>query len=126
MIALVCVACGGSDDEFVIHTHEDAARASIELLEDMNEILEGATDESSADAATVFMRNLVNRARAVAYQIRALPPMTLEEADQLEEKYKGRMQAVVGELRLVGPNARLDPELYKAYEAMSEAMSKIG
>jgi hypothetical protein len=125
LTAVLVGACGGSEDA-EIETHEDAARASIALLEDMVNILEGATDESSAHSAAVFMRSLVVRARSVARQVRALPSMSLEEADELEDMFKGRMQTVVGQLQSVGQNARLDPELYKAYEEMSRAMSEFG
>ena len=72
------------------------------------------------------MRALVNRTRAVADQVRALPPVAVEDGKRLEERFKIRMQSVINQLQVVAPNARLDPELYNAYDAMSEAMSRFG
>ena len=57
VLGLVCAGCSGGG----INSYEDALQTQMNVMEDMLEVLEGVTDEASAEKATPRVEDLGNK-----------------------------------------------------------------
>lgn len=91
--------------------------ASLDLQEEMLEILEGVTDKESAKEAAEDIKELTERAQELAKKVAELPEPSAEEIKEMTEKYKGRMEEI--QKRMM---AAMQPILQ--YPELSQAMQK--
>ena len=115
VLCLLCAACGGSVD-----SHDDAMAAQIDLMEEMIEVLEGVTDEASADAAIPDMQALGKRGAEIAAQVKKLPQPSMKEMQAVQKKHAKRMQ---GMQQTLGQQFQKLAKYPKLGKAATEAMS---
>jgi hypothetical protein len=87
-VSVLCVSCSGGG----INSYEDGIEAQVEIMAEMISVLEGVTDEASADAAAGEIEALGNRLADVAAQIRDLPEPSMEELQAIAERQQARNQ----------------------------------
>lgn len=87
-IAAMGVACGGGG----ISSYEDGMAAQAEIVEEMVDVLEGVTDDASADEAASKIEALGARIGDVIAQLEELPEPTMEEMQHIAQEYADRGQ----------------------------------
>ncbi|MGB5305065.1 MAG: hypothetical protein WBO57_02380 [Gammaproteobacteria bacterium] len=78
---LLCGACSGG-----ISSYEDGLKAHAEIMTQMVGVLEGVTDQASADEASGEIEALGNRLAEVAAQVQNLPRPSPEEMQEIAQK----------------------------------------
>ena len=76
--SLLLSACGGDP-------YEKAAKQSVNVMEDMVEILEGVTDKASAEAARGKLEKLVSKTKEMKADLMKLGAPTPEQQKKLME-----------------------------------------
>ena len=87
IVGLQCIACSGG-----ISSYEEGVEAQSEVMEEMLGILEGVTDEASAEAASSEIEALGNRLAEIAKQFLELPEPTVEEIQEIGRQQQARQQ----------------------------------
>jgi len=116
LLAFALPSCGGGD------THEKVSEEMIDLMAEVADILEGVTDEESAEAATTRLEKLGERAEELGQRAEALGDPDPEEEKRLEKKYEQRMQEISKSMAASMMRLSSQPEVLQAVE---EAMAKI-
>ncbi len=113
MVAVMCASCGGG-----INSYEDAMDAQVEIMEDMVGVLEGVTDDASAQKAASEIEALGNRMAEVVAHVQELPQPSAEEMQQIAEKYRTEGQEF---------QERAASQMMKLaeYPALSEAWTRV-
>jgi len=83
VVGLMCASCGGGG----INSYEDAMEAQVEIMEEMVGVLEGVTDQASAEEASSEIEALGSRIADVIAQVQELPEPTAEEMQEIAAKY---------------------------------------
>ena len=76
-------ACGGGIDSYA-----DAVNAQAEIMEEMVSVLEGVTDEKSADAAADEIEALGKRLMEIGALMPELPRPSMEEMEAIAQKQR--------------------------------------
>lgn len=109
--ALLLAACGSR--------HEQAVAEYIDVLEDMNDVLDGVKDKKSAQAARPKLETLGKRMRALEEKMKQLPEPT--EADvKRAEKRAGEMDKQMERLMANARRIEMNPELSDALEPLGD------
>ena len=87
IVGLQCIACSGG-----ISSYEEGVEAQSEVMEEMLSILEGVTDEASAEAASSEIEALGNRLADIAQQFQELPEPTAGEIQEMQRRQQARQQ----------------------------------
>lgn len=87
LVALVCPACGSG-----VSSYEDGMEAQAEIMTEMVSVLEGVTDENSANAAATEIEALGDRLAEVSSQMREIPPPSMEEMQGIAQKFGKQTQ----------------------------------
>jgi hypothetical protein len=66
--------------------------AQAEIMTEMVSVLEGVTDENSANAAATEIEALGDRLAEVSSQMREIPPPTMEEMQRLAQEFGKQTQ----------------------------------
>jgi len=117
VFCLLCAACGGSID-----SHDDAMAAQVDLMEDMLDVLEGVTDEASAEDAIPDMEELGKRASEIAARVKELPQPSTEEMQAVQKKYAKQLAALQ---KKVGEQFQKLAQYPKLGQATTNAMSGV-
>lgn len=83
VVGLMCASCGGGG----ISSYEDGMEAQVKIMEEMVDVLEGVTDEASAEKASSEIEALGSRIGDVIAQLQELPEPTTEEMQEIAAKY---------------------------------------
>jgi hypothetical protein len=112
-VAAMCVSCGGGG----ISSYEDGMAAQVEIMEEMVDVLEGVTDEASAEEAATKIEALGGRIGEVIAQLEELPTPTMEEMQEIAHKYADQGQEF---------QQRAASQMMKLaeYESLSEAWQR--
>lgn len=86
-VGMLCTACSGG-----ISSYEEAIEAQAGIMSEMVSVLEGVTDEASADKASTRVEELGNRLAEIAAQVTELPEPTVEELQEIAEKQGAQQQ----------------------------------
>jgi DNA integrity scanning protein DisA with diadenylate cyclase activity len=114
---LLCVACGDSID-----SHDDAMEARLDMLEELNKIINDVKDKASAEDAVAEIKELGERAKKMAEQIKKLPEPGEDEMEKLMKKYGERAEKLTAEVYNHMPKLTQFPELAKALEDVMKGM----
>ena len=87
VLGLLCASCGSG-----INSYEDGFEANTEIMVEMVDILEGVTDQASAEAAEDEIEALGNRLANIMVELKKLPPPTTEQLRQFAESQQEKMQ----------------------------------
>ncbi|MDH4048967.1 MAG: hypothetical protein OEW68_15515 [Gammaproteobacteria bacterium] len=116
-LGFLCASCGGG-----INSYEDAANAQAEIMSEMIDVLEGVTDQASADRAAGKIEDLGNRLADVIGQLRDLPEPTASEITAMSRKQGARMQEFQSKAM---PQMMKLAEYPVLFEAWTRAMENI-
>jgi polyhydroxyalkanoate synthesis regulator phasin len=109
--ALLLAACGSK--------HEQAVTEYLEVLEDINDILDGIKDKKSAQAARPKLERLATRMRTLQAKMEKLPEPT--EADlKRAEKRSGELDKQMQRLMANSMRIGMNPELSDALEPLGD------
>lgn len=86
-IGMLATACSGG-----ISSYEEAIEAQAEVMAEMVSVLEGVTDEASADKASARIEELGNRLAKIAVQVQELPEPTMEEMQEIARQQGAQQQ----------------------------------
>lgn len=86
LAASLCVACGGAS------SYEEIVNAQADVLTEMIEVLEGVTDEESAEDAVDEIEALGARLGELVDEIERLPEPSTAELQRITEAQGERMQ----------------------------------
>ena len=112
VVALQCLACSSGISSF-----EEGVEAQGEVMEEMISVLEGVSDEASAEQASGRIEALGNRFAEIARQIQELPQPTDDEMQAITRKQHAQQQDF---------QQRAFPQMMKLarYESLSEAWAR--
>ena len=104
-------------------THESTIKEVISTLDEMTEIIEGVTDESSAEAAIGKLEKISKKMGDIKTRVEKLgDPDEATKKDIAE--YESKIEEALGRLMKVSMGMALKPYGEKVMEAMSAAMPK--
>ena len=112
VISLQCIACSGG-----ISSYEEAVEAQADVMEEMIVVLEGVTDEASAEMASSRIEALDKRLAEIAKQFEGLPEPLTEDLQQIARKHRANQQEF---------QKRAFPQMMKVaqYESLSDAWTR--
>ena len=86
-VGMLCIACSSS-----ISSYEEGIEAQSEIMAEMVSVLEGVSDEASAEKASSEIEALGNRLGELAMQVQELPEPTMEEMQEIARKQSAQQQ----------------------------------
>ena len=112
IFVMQCLACSGGISSF-----EEGVEAQSEIMDEMISILEGVSDEASAEMATGRIEALGNRFAEIAEQLQKLPQPTAEEMHEITRRQHAQQQDF---------QKRAFPQMMKLarYQSLSEAWTR--
>ena len=112
VVGMQCIACSGGISSF-----EEGVEAQAEVMEEMISVLEGVSDEASAEQASGRIEALGTRLAEIAKQFQELPQPTAEEIQEITSKQRAQQQDF---------QQRAFPQMMKLaqYQSLSEAWTR--
>ena len=104
-------------------THESTIIEMISTFDEMTEIIEGVTDESSADAAIVKLEKISKKMGDIKTRVEKLGDPDEATKKDLAE-YESKMKEALGRLMKVNMGMAFKPYGEKVMKAMGDAMQK--
>ena len=104
-------------------THESTLIEIISTFDEMTEIIEGVTDESSADAAIGKLEKTSKKMEDIKTRVEKLGDPDEATKKELAE-YESKMKEALGRLMKVSMGMALKPYGEKVMKAMGDAMQK--
>jgi len=119
LIALVMLSgCGDS--------HEAAADDTVDLMEELADILESIKDEDSAKAASAELEDWAEDMQKISDRVKELEDLSADDEKALKEKYKEKMDEVGARIQKEMQRLMMDRELGKHFgDAMGKAMKAM-
>jgi len=87
LVGMLCIACSSG-----ISSYEEGIEAQSDIMSEMVSVLEGVTDEASAEEASGKIEALGNRLGELAMQVQELPEPTMEEMQEIARKQSTQQQ----------------------------------
>jgi hypothetical protein len=87
IVGLLCTGCSGG-----ISSYEDGIEAQAEIMKEMVSVLEGVTDQESANTASAEIEALGDRLAKVTAQVNRLPQPTPEEMQEIAQKQSAQQE----------------------------------
>lgn len=97
--------------------HEAVAADSIALMNELCDVMEGVTDDASAQAAVPKIENLGARMKELVDRFNAAGTPDQAEAQRLMEKYKPQQEKLASRMGIIH-------EKVKKYPVLSQAFAK--
>ena len=116
LLALGAVLGGCGD------SHEDAAKQSVDLMEELAVILEGIRDEPTAKAAAQKVDAWIEGRQKLQARLKAMGALTPEEEKAIEDRLRERKDALSRRIRAQLARLTMDPTL-RAH--IGELMSRL-
>lgn len=86
-VSMLCIACSSG-----ISSYEEGIEAQSDIMAEMVSVLEGVTDEASAEKASGEIEALGNRLGELAREVQELPTPTMEEMQEIARKQSAQQQ----------------------------------
>ena len=107
LAAFLVPACGDS--------HESAQEESMDVMDEMLEVVEGIKNSDDAKAAEEKLKELGEKWQAVVERVKELGEPSNEEAAELREKFGKRQDELQQRLAKLMPKLMQFPDLGKAW-----------
>jgi hypothetical protein len=104
---VLCVSSGCDSKP----THESVLKDSIAKLKEVATILEGVTDEASAQAAKPKLQAISTQLKELKTKMDQLPKPSADEEKRLKEKYEPQMKEMMPKLMAQMMRVAMDPKL---------------
>jgi hypothetical protein len=110
IVGLLCTACSSD-----ISSYEEGIEAQAEIMAEMISVLEGVTDQESADKASAKIEVLGEQLAEVTAQLNEVPQPTLEEMQEITQEQRPQQEEL--QKRAVSQIMKLDEynSLHKAW-----------
>jgi hypothetical protein len=109
---LLCTACSGG-----ISSYEEGIEAQTEIMAEMVSVLEGVTDQESADKASARIEALGKQLAEVTEQVKELPLPTNKEMQEILQKQSAQQEEL--QKNAVSQMIKLDQ-----YESLHKAWTR--
>lgn len=109
---LLCTACSGG-----ISSYEEGIEAQDEIMTEMVSVLEGVTDQESADKASARIEALGRQLAGVTEQVKELPLPTIKEMQEISQKQRAQQEEL--QKNAVSQMMKLDQ-----YESLHKAWTR--
>jgi preprotein translocase subunit SecF len=87
IVGSLCTACSGG-----ISSYEEGIEAQAEIMVEMVSVLEGVTDQESADKASAKIEALGGQLAEVTAQVKELPQPTMKEMQEIAQKQRAQQE----------------------------------
>ena len=117
IVCLLCTACSNS-----ISSYEEGIEAQAEIMAQMVSVLEGVTDQESADKATARIEALGDQLAEVTAQVKGLPQPTLKEMQEIAQNQRAQQEEL--QKNAVSQLMKLD-QYDSLHKAWTRALAKL-
>jgi hypothetical protein len=117
IVGLLCTACSGG-----ISSYEEGIEAQAEIMDEMVSVLEGVTDQESADKASAKLEALGDRLAGVTAQMKKFPQPTVKEMQEIAQKQRTQQEEL--QKNAVSQMKKLD-EYNSLHKAWTRALAKM-
>ena len=125
LLALLLPVAGCGDSADAATTHEGVARQIAGTIEEMVEVLDGVTDEATAEAAKAKMEDFGARFKALAERVEELGEPDPATVERLNAEMESTMQKLTARMQDLAAKAMSNPHVRDVLEALGSVMADM-